>query len=83
MEQKIWAHSGDSHFLEPENLFQQILPPALAERMPYSVKEDGWETVHIDGEQIRRPMPKPIKVTAAKKRCMLNWIFMPLVPASA
>jgi len=31
---KIWAHSGDSHFLEPEDLFQQILPAKLAERMP-------------------------------------------------
>jgi predicted TIM-barrel fold metal-dependent hydrolase len=61
VEKKIWAHSGDSHFLEPEDLFQQILPPALAERMPRSVKEDGWETVYIDGEQIRRPLPKPIK----------------------
>lgn len=61
MEKKIWANSGDSHFLEPENLFQEILPPALAERMPRSVKEDGWETVYIDGEVIRRPLPKPIK----------------------
>jgi predicted TIM-barrel fold metal-dependent hydrolase len=61
MQNKIWAHSGDSHFLEPENLFQQILPPALAERMPRSVKEDGWETVYIDGESMRRPLPKPIK----------------------
>jgi len=61
MEKKIWANSGDSHFLEPENLFQQILPPALAERMPRSVKEDGWETVYIDGEVIRRPLPKPIR----------------------
>ena len=58
---RIAAHSGDSHFLEPEDLFQQILPPALAERMPRSVKEDGWETVYIDGEQIRRPLPKPIR----------------------
>jgi len=61
MEKKIWANSGDSHFLEPENLFQEILPPALAERMPRSVKEDGWETVYIDGDTIRRPLPKPIR----------------------
>ncbi len=61
MEKKIWAHSGDSHFLEPEDLFQQILPPALAERMPRSEKADGWETVHIDGEVLRRPLPRPIK----------------------
>ncbi|WP_337110447.1 amidohydrolase family protein [Prescottella equi] len=63
MATKIWANSGDSHFLEPEDLFQQILPPALAERMPRSVKEpDGSkETVYIDGEVIVRPLPKPIK----------------------
>ena len=61
MGKKIWANSGDPHFLEPEDLFQQILPPALAERMPRSVKEDGWETVYIDGEVLRRPLPRPIK----------------------
>jgi predicted TIM-barrel fold metal-dependent hydrolase len=61
VDKKIWANSGDSHFLEAEDLFQQILPPALANRMPRSVKEDGWEIVHIDGEQIRRPLPKPIR----------------------
>ena len=63
MATKIWANSGDSHFLEPADLFQQILPPALAERMPRSVKDpDGSkETVYIDGEVIVRPLPKPIK----------------------
>src|SRR4051812_33866117 len=62
MEDKIWANSGDSHFLEPTDLFQQILPPALAERMPRSVKgDDGWETVYIDGEVLRRRLPKPIR----------------------
>src|SRR2546421_7748888 len=29
--------------------------------MPRSVKEDGWETVHIDGEVIRRRLPKPLR----------------------
>ena len=38
---KLWAHSGDSHFLEPENLFQQILPPKLAERMAWSERESS------------------------------------------
>ncbi|MFI5953238.1 amidohydrolase family protein [Cryptosporangium sp. NPDC051539] len=62
MEKKIWANSGDSHFLEPGDLFQEIMPPALAERMPRSVKgDDGWETVYIDGESLRRPLPKPIR----------------------
>jgi predicted TIM-barrel fold metal-dependent hydrolase len=62
MEDKIWANSGDSHFLEPADLFQQILPPALAERMPRSEKtDDGWENVYIDGEVLRRQLPKPIR----------------------
>ncbi|WP_213575899.1 amidohydrolase family protein [Rhodococcus sp. USK13] len=63
MATKIWANSGDSHFLEPADLFQQILPPALAERMPRSVKDpDGSkETVYIDGEVIVRALPKPLK----------------------
>lgn len=62
MERKIWANSGDSHFLEPANLFVDRLPAALAERMPRSVKsEDGRkETVYIDGESFERPLPKPL-----------------------
>jgi predicted TIM-barrel fold metal-dependent hydrolase len=63
MEDMIWANSGDSHFLEPAGIFDERMPKALAERMPRSVKaEDGSsETVHIDGEVIVRPLPKPIK----------------------
>jgi predicted TIM-barrel fold metal-dependent hydrolase len=63
MEPKIWANSGDSHFLEPADLFQKTLPPALAERMPRSVKSESGdkETVYIDGEVVERPLPRPIK----------------------
>ncbi|MFA7324686.1 MAG: hypothetical protein WC005_10045, partial [Candidatus Nanopelagicales bacterium] len=58
---KIWANSGDSHFVEPDDLFQTRLPKDLAERMPRSVKDaDGlWETVYVDGQEFRRRMPKP------------------------
>jgi predicted TIM-barrel fold metal-dependent hydrolase len=57
--QKLWANSGDSHFIEPENLWRDSLPPALAERVPRSVKDpDGeWETVHVDGMAFRRKLP--------------------------
>lgn len=60
---KIWVNSGDSHFTEPEDLWQRYMTPALAERMPRSEKDpDGhFETLHIDGQQIRRPLPKPIR----------------------
>jgi len=57
--QKIWAHSGDSHFLEPEDLWQQILPPKQAARMPRSEKvSDDEEIVHVDGQSFRRKLPK-------------------------
>ena len=61
MSTTIWANSGDSHFLERDDLYQEILPPDLAARMPHAVKDpDGdWETVHIDGESFRRPVPRP------------------------
>lgn len=56
---KIWANSGDSHFLEPEDLWQSNLPPRLAELVPRAEKDaDGqWETVHIDGMSFRRKLP--------------------------
>src|SRR5699024_1158542 len=33
----------------------------LAARMPHSVKDDeeGWEILHVDGQQFRRRMPRP------------------------
>ena len=57
--EKIWANSGDSHFLEPDDLWQSNLPAELAALMPHSVKDaDGeWETVHVDGQTFRRRLP--------------------------
>jgi predicted TIM-barrel fold metal-dependent hydrolase len=56
---KIWANSGDSHFLEPDDLWREALPPRLAELVPRSEKDpDGqWETVHVDGISFRRKLP--------------------------
>ncbi|MGE3621435.1 MAG: amidohydrolase family protein [Acidimicrobiia bacterium] len=61
--EKIWVNSGDSHFTEPDDLWARYLPAEVAERMPRSVKDpDGaFETVHVDGQAFRRPMPKPIR----------------------
>jgi hypothetical protein len=56
---KIWANSGDSHFLEPEDLWQSRLPKRLADLCPRAEKDpDGqWETVHVDGQVFRRRLP--------------------------
>jgi predicted TIM-barrel fold metal-dependent hydrolase len=58
---KIWANSGDSHFIEPPDLFTDGLPKKMAERMPHSQKFDGYEIVTVDGLEFRRSMPKPGK----------------------
>lgn len=56
---KIWADSGDSHFLEPEDLWFRILPARQAERMPRSERVgDDEEMVHIDGASFRRKLPR-------------------------
>jgi predicted TIM-barrel fold metal-dependent hydrolase len=56
---KIWANSGDSHFIEPPNLWKEILPSHLAERMPWMEKiADDEELIHVDGKTIRHRLPK-------------------------
>jgi predicted TIM-barrel fold metal-dependent hydrolase len=62
---KVWANSGDSHYIEPPDLYATRLPGHLAERMPRTVAdEDGeWETVYIDAGSFRRKIP-----TSARKR---------------
>jgi predicted TIM-barrel fold metal-dependent hydrolase len=56
---KIWANSGDSHFLEPMDVFRENLAADLADRLPRSEKDpDGeFETVFVDGQQFRRKLP--------------------------
>ncbi|MET0143602.1 MAG: amidohydrolase family protein [Ilumatobacteraceae bacterium] len=56
---KIWANSGDSHFLEPDNLWRDNVPAQYADLMPHAVKDDDgeYETVHIDGTSFRRKLP--------------------------
>jgi predicted TIM-barrel fold metal-dependent hydrolase len=57
---KIWANSGDSHLVEPDDLWATGLSRGLAERMPRSVKDDdgAFETIFVDGQSFRRRMPK-------------------------
>lgn len=58
---KIWANSGDSHLVEPADLFTSSLPAELAARMPRSEKDDDGrhETVYVDGAEFRRRIPRP------------------------
>src|SRR3954454_14880828 len=60
MTEKIWAHSGDSHFLEPEDLWHQIMPRSQADRMPKTTRiNDGdEELVEDDRKSFTRKLPK-------------------------
>jgi predicted TIM-barrel fold metal-dependent hydrolase len=55
--EKLWAMSGDSHFLEPEDLYTKGLPKSLADRAPRSERDGEWEVIHVDGQVIRRRVP--------------------------
>jgi predicted TIM-barrel fold metal-dependent hydrolase len=61
---KIWVHSGDSHFLEPDDVWSARLPKAMADLTPKSQKDpDGeWETVSVDGQTFRRKLPSSAAV---------------------
>lgn len=61
---KIWTNSGDSHFLEPEDLWRTRLPKKLADLTPRSEKDaDGqYETVHVDSQSFRRKLPSDAAV---------------------
>ena len=66
MTEKIWANSGDSHFLEPADLWHQIMPQAQADRMPRTrMISDNEELVEVDGKSFTRPLPKIMKAKGA------------------
>ena len=47
---KIWANSGDSHAMEPDDLWERELPASLAERGPRVSRDERMETVHVDDQ---------------------------------
>src|SRR5271165_6927156 len=53
---KIWANSGDSHVLEPDDLWLRSLPARLAGRAPRSERGDKYEILYIDGERVDRQL---------------------------
>jgi predicted TIM-barrel fold metal-dependent hydrolase len=57
---KIWANSGDSHLVEPEDIFETRLPGDLASRMPRIEKDPtgAFETIRVDGQKFCRRIPR-------------------------
>ncbi|MGE0878678.1 MAG: amidohydrolase family protein [Acidimicrobiia bacterium] len=59
MTEKLWTHSGDSHFIEPPDIWHQTMPKALADRMPRTTKlNEGEELIEVDGKSFTRKIPK-------------------------
>jgi predicted TIM-barrel fold metal-dependent hydrolase len=54
MTEKIWAHSADSHVLEPDDLWTSTLPADLAERAPKADVDGDRFTTIVDGQVVRR-----------------------------
>src|SRR5262249_12454774 len=56
----LWANSGDSHYMEPPNLYDD-LPDHLKERMPKTVRDEarGVEVITVDGQSFEQPLPTP------------------------
>jgi predicted TIM-barrel fold metal-dependent hydrolase len=52
----VWANSGDSHLLEPDDLFTESLPARLADRAPRTERHDKYEDVIVDGKTLRRSL---------------------------
>ena len=66
MTEKIWAHSGDSHLLEPDDLWHQILPKGQADRMPRTERiSENEERVTVDGKSFVRALPKLLTAKSA------------------
>ena len=80
-DEKIWAHSGDSHLMEPEDLWTSRLPKALADRAPRSERGEKYEIVYIDGTQIDRQLndfmdamrPPRSEERRVGKECKSRW----------
>jgi hypothetical protein len=53
---KIWANSGDSHVLEPDDLWTARLPTRLSDRAPRTVKDERHETIYVGGQTVFRSL---------------------------
>src|SRR3954454_17887428 len=59
---KIWADSGDSHVLEPTDLFTTRLPEHLRELAPRTEVVDHREVLYVDGKVMHRDLMDVIPV---------------------
>ncbi|HLG67548.1 MAG TPA: amidohydrolase family protein [Acidimicrobiales bacterium] len=61
IETKLWANSGDSHYMEPPDLYDR-LPAHLRDLLPRSTRDEarGVEVITVDGQTFERPIPKPM-----------------------
>src|SRR3954451_24683298 len=53
---KIWAHSGDSHAMESEDLWTSRLPKRLADRAPRTERGEKYEIGYVDDKQLSRQL---------------------------
>jgi predicted TIM-barrel fold metal-dependent hydrolase len=53
---KIWANSGDSHVMEPADLWTSRLSASLGARAPRTEKGERHETVFVDGQSVFRTL---------------------------
>jgi predicted TIM-barrel fold metal-dependent hydrolase len=78
MTEKIWTHSGDSHFLEPEDLWHQIMPKSQADRMPRTrMISDDEELVEVDGKSFTRKVPKTMTAKSATGETIVEMSHRP------
>ncbi|MDX1886261.1 amidohydrolase family protein [Mycolicibacterium sp. 120270] len=54
--EKIWAHSGDSHILEPDDLWTARLPKELGDRAPRTERGEKYEFIYVDGKAKSRQL---------------------------
>jgi predicted TIM-barrel fold metal-dependent hydrolase len=78
MTDKIWTHSGDSHFLEPDDLWHQIMPASQADRMPRTrMISDDEELVEVDGKSFTRKVPKVMTAKSATGETIVEMSHRP------
>jgi predicted TIM-barrel fold metal-dependent hydrolase len=78
MHEKIWVHSGDSHFIEPADLWHQILPRRQADRMPRATRiSETEERINVDGKSFTRPIPKIMRARDATGKTIAEMSHRP------